>query len=207
MVRGLAQAGINESSVTIYDWTCSDPGLNALLSRQRNQREAQAIADVLTGQFRTHPEIPICITAHSGGAGLAVWALEKLPADVRVRTLVLLAPALSPGYDLSAALAHVTGRAYAFTSVYDSIVLGAGTRLLGTIDGVYTDAAGRVGFAVPPGADAMAQYAKLVAMPYDEHYMRYGNIGDHVGTMMSPFARAVLAPLLLDQSAQPPNDD
>ena len=30
--------------------------------------------------------------------------------------LVLIAPALSPGYDLSKALAHVRGRAYVFTN-------------------------------------------------------------------------------------------
>jgi hypothetical protein len=81
------------------------------------------------------------------------------------------------------------------SSVYDP-VLGAGTRMFGTIDGVKSDAAGRVGFAKPAAADDAA-YAKLVAVPYDPAWMRLRNIGDHVGPMMRPFAKEVIARLLL----------
>ena len=35
--------------------------------------------------------------------GLAVWALEKLPDDVKVDTVLLMSSALSPTYDLSKA--------------------------------------------------------------------------------------------------------
>lgn len=205
LVRGLTQGGISRAAIHVYDWTDHDPGVGALLAYQRNQQQAQAIADMLSKQFHEHPHVPICITAHSGGAAVAVWALEKLPPVVHVQTLVLLAPALSPDYDLTGALRHVTGHAYAFTSPYDSIVLGAGTRLLGTMDGVHTDAAGKVGFRRPSDADP-AQYAKLVPMPYKADYMQYGDIGDHIGPMMTPFVRAIVAPLLLNGNDRAPGE-
>ena len=87
-------------------------------------------------------------------AGPAIWTLERLPGDVKVACFVMLAPALSPTYDLSKGLAHVSGSAYCFNSPDDDMVLGTGTNLFGTMDGVRCDAAGRVGFVKPPDADA-----------------------------------------------------
>ncbi|MGH7214281.1 MAG: hypothetical protein ACREIT_05915 [Tepidisphaeraceae bacterium] len=181
----------------VYDWTCDDPGFNALVSYDRNRKQAQIIADRLTAAFRADPVRPIVLTGHSGGTGLAVWALEMLPDDVHVQTLALLHAAVSPTYDLSKALAHVRGTCYALTSLNDSIVLGAGTKLLGTIDGVKTESAGRIGFTQPPSAE-VEQYKKLVQMPYRVEWLKLHNIGDHIGPMSRPFAREVLAPLLLD---------
>jgi pimeloyl-ACP methyl ester carboxylesterase len=193
LVGGLSEGGI-DAEVEIYDWTCDDPGLDALLARERNDGQAQVVADMIERQARADPHRPIYLTGHSGGAGIAVWALEKLPDDVRIDSLMLLAPALSPEYDLSTALAHVRGHCYVLFSEHDP-VLGLGTRLFGTIDGVKTEAAGRVGFARPAGADE-EQYKKLVPIAYDPAWVRLRNIGDHIGPMMRPFARQILAPLL-----------
>jgi hypothetical protein len=194
LLRGLREGGV-DADAEIYDWTCNDPGINALHARARNDAQAQKVADAITWRFRADPRIKIYLTAHSGGNGIAVWALEKLPPDVKVQAVLLLAPALSPGYDLSAALRHVRDKVYAFSSPYDSVVLGVGTTLFGTMDGVKVDAAGRVGFTVPPSAD-QREYAKLVQKPYDKAWLEWGNIGDHIGAMAMPFAAHVLAPLL-----------
>lgn len=194
MTGGLVDGGV-DADVEIYDWTCGDAGINALHAYARNQAQAQVIADNLTAHFRKDPRTRIYLTAHSGGNGLAVWALEKLPPDVKIESILLLSPALSPQYDLSAALRHVRGKAYVFWSPHDSIILGTGTRLMGTIDGVRSDSAGLIGFTRPASAD-VAQYAKLVSIKYDSAWLRYGNIGDHIGPMMPAFARNVLAPLL-----------
>jgi hypothetical protein len=122
--------------------------------------------------------------------------MEDLPDRVKIHTLLMMSSALSPAYDLSKALSHLTGKAYAFSSLSDELVLGIGCRTFGTMDGINTDAAGRVGFTQPPGADA-GQYAKLVPMPYRPQWRELGDRGDHVGGMNHRFARLVLAPLVL----------
>jgi hypothetical protein len=195
MVGGLEQGGF-KGDVEIYDWTENDQGLDALIKIQRNKKEAELIAKKITDRFDKDPSSPIYLTCHSGGGGLAIWAMEDLPDRVKIHTLLMMSSALSPNYDLSKALSHLTGKAYVFSSLEDQLVLGTGCRLFGTIDGVKTDAAGRVGFLRPPGADAR-QYAKLVPMPYHPEWIRLGDRGDHVGGMNRRFARLVLAPLVL----------
>jgi len=199
LVRGLEEGGVN-AEVEIYDWTGEDPGLSALYAAQRNREQATIVARKITGLYREDPRRTIYLTGHSGGTGIAVWALEQLPDDVRIESLLLLASALSPQYDLSKALRHVRGKAYTLSSEFDP-VLGFGTRMFGTIDGVRTDAAGRVGFKQPEGADE-AQYAKLVEIPYDRAWIPLRHIGDHIGPMMRPFAREVLAPLVSETVRQ-----
>lgn len=195
MIEGLQDAGFS-GQIETYDWTKGDPGIDALLARKRNDDEAATIAQKITTLRRTHSAARILLTSHSGGTGVAVWALEKLPPDIKVDTVLLLSSALSPDYDLTAALRHVSGKMYVFSSENDALVLGAGTKLFGTIDGVKTEAAGLVGFRQPSTADP-AQYQKLIARPYQNEWMRYGNIGDHIGSMSRAFAAKVLEPLLV----------
>jgi pimeloyl-ACP methyl ester carboxylesterase len=166
------------------------------VSFKRNQAEAQKVADLIIDHIRKQPASPIILSGHSGGTGIAVWALEKLPADIKIDKLILLASALSPDYDLRLALSHVKSQCYSFCSENDLIVLGAGTKMLGTIDGKKVEAAGRCGFCLPAGAD-LAQYDKLIQKPYDKSWLQYHNVGDHMGCMMRPFAQSILAPLIL----------
>lgn len=201
MTSGLRDAGY-AGALETYDWTEHDPGLNALRALKRNQAEAAKIADLIVYKIHADPSAHIILTGHSGGTGLAVWALEKLPADVKIDTLLLLSSALSPDYDLSKALSHIRGNCYSFFSENDVLVLAAGTKLFGTIDGKYTESAGEFGFVLPPTADA-AQYAKLIQKPYDRSWMQYGNIGDHIGPMHRSFSEHVLAPLLFGHLESP----
>lgn len=195
LVEGLRQGRLN-AEVQIFDWTAGDPGLGALGGLQRNLAQAQRIADRIVQIHRADPNRRIILTSHSGGTGLAVWALERLPDDVRVDTLVMLASALSPQYDLSRALKRVRGPVYAFNSPLDP-VLDLGTRTFGTIDRIKSVSAGLVGFTAPRNAD-QAQYRKLLQFPYDAAWLALGNAGDHIGTMNVEFARQILAPLLLE---------
>jgi pimeloyl-ACP methyl ester carboxylesterase len=201
LIHGLVAGGY-DGHHEIYDWTEHDPGLSALWSRHRNDKEAQKVADKIQQIVKDDPNARITLTAHSGGNGIAVWALEKLPDDVKVQAMVMLASALSPQYDLSAALRHVRGKVYVFHSEYDSVVLGAGTRAFGTIDGVRDDASGRIGFTMPAAGDA-DQYAKLKQYPFDKSWMRLGNLGDHIGTLEPRFAEKILAPLILEELGVP----
>lgn len=194
---GLREGGYS-GHIEIIDWPGDDPGIHALVSRRRNEEQAEKLATHLKELLANDPSLKIRLVAHSGGTGIAAWALERLPDNAKIEMLVFLAPALSQRYDLSKALRHVRGNAYAFISENDTLVLGAGTRLFGTIDGVKEEAAGLRGFTRPAGADAAA-YAKLVEVPYNADWMKYDSIGDHIGPMGETFAAQVIAPLLEDQ--------
>lgn len=223
LVDGLLAGGVATRAVA-FDWTEEDPGLGALTALDRNKREAKRIASLILNQRRRQPDVAIVFTSHSGGAGLMAWALEDLPPGVTVDTAVFIAPALSPGYDLSVALKHVTGKVYVLWSKRDKLVLRTGTEMFGTIDRVQTAAAGNVGF-LRPGEDGTAvatpstrpaglpkdqpipsrvvkfadptQYQKLVGVPYDPAWRRLSNNGSHIGPMREPFAEGVIAPLIL----------
>ena len=202
MVRSLVQAGF-EGETEVYDWTSTDAGLAALTNQERHRQEAGVVAAKITTLRRADPNREIILTAHSGGTGVIVWALEKLPPDVHVDRVLLIASALSPTYDLSTALAHIDGEMFNFYSPLDVAVLDVGTTVFGTIDGPKTAAAGCVGFSAPKGADA-AQYRKLRQFSYDSQWLRLGNTGSHVGAMARPFARAVLTPLVMGLTLTPP---
>jgi pimeloyl-ACP methyl ester carboxylesterase len=196
LIQGLEQGGL-DANCRIYDWTGDEAGMLALSDVKLHESESAKVAQMLQDYRSQHPTDRIILTSHSAGAGIAAWALARLPANVTIDTWVMLAPALSPEFDLSKALSHVTGKAYAFSSMNDVIVLGAGTKLMGTVDRVNTNAAGLVGFVRPKSADP-AEYQKLVSVPYDTSWMRFGNMGEHIGPLMRPFARNVIAPLLID---------
>lgn len=188
----------------IYDWTENDPGLDALRNHHRNQREAKKVAQMIQDRIRQDPRSRIVIASHSGGTGIAVWALEDLPDGIQVDDLLLLASALSPQYDLSKALSHVRGHAYVFHSSGDALVLGTGTKLFGTIDGRQSVAAGLIGFKALPDADKR-QYEKLVQQPYDNDWRALGHYGDHIGCMSRAFVETIIAPILIDElSGVPP---
>ena len=194
LIAGLRDGDVM-ADMQIYDWTGADRGIVALGSTARHAEQAAKVADMITAAYRADPNRRIILTSHSAGTGVAIWALEKLPDDVQIDTLLLMQSALSPTYDLSKALAHVRTHAYSFWSILDSVV-GGGTKLLGTVDRVNTEAAGHVGFVVPAGAQA-PQYQKLTQFAYQDSWMRYGDIGDHIGPMRRTFAKNMLAPLLM----------
>jgi pimeloyl-ACP methyl ester carboxylesterase len=193
LVNGIVAGGI-QADTEIYDWTVETPGLKALVAHEHNEAEARHVAGMIEQRYRADPRRKIYLTGHSGGSGIAVFALERLPDDVMVDDVVLLASALSPGYDLSKALAHVRGHLYNFYSASDP-VLGYGTRYFGTIDGVKTEAAGRVGFDASHASNR-AEYRKLMEISYDPAWMQLNNAGDHVGPMHRKFARVIIGPLL-----------
>ncbi len=195
LIAGLRDGGF-DGPAEIIDWPGDQAGLGALLNRKRNDQQAEQVAARIVQIIHDDPRARVIVTSHSGGTGVAVWALEKLPANVKVESLFLLSSALSPGYDLTPALRHVRRHAYAFVSENDTIVLSAGTRMFGTIDGVKCDGAGRCGFSAPTNASEL-QYAKLVQRKYESSWLQYGNDGDHLGTLSRSFSEHVLAPIVL----------
>ncbi|MCC6240373.1 MAG: alpha/beta hydrolase [Phycisphaerales bacterium] len=194
LMRGLTD-GLSGWGVGYYDWTNGDPGLAALHDLTNKNRQKQKVAAWIQQRLTDHPDQTLTLIAHSGGCAIAVWALEQLPQAAQIDQLILLAPALSPEYDLTRALRHVRTRAWVFVSDQD-LVLGWGTQVAGTMDGAHTEAAGRVGFVISPQADRL-EYAKLVSMSYRPAWQELDNAGDHIGPMSYLFVRYFIAPLII----------
>jgi hypothetical protein len=167
-------------------------------------KQAGSIAESVRRFQSAQPDDPVFLVAKSGGAGVVVKALELL-GEESVERVVLLAPALSPGYDLSAGLRAVRRELVVFWSPFDIIVLGAGTRLFGTIDRVKTVGAGMVGFVVPraddPDAERARQYEKLRQVRWHPGMAATGYLGGHVGPDSPAFLRKYVVPLLRVQEA------
>jgi pimeloyl-ACP methyl ester carboxylesterase len=169
-------------------------------------RQARLLADEIQRFRAAQPVYPAFLVAKSGGSGVVVKALELLD-DESVETVVLLAPALSPGYDLTPALRAVRREIVVFWSPLDVFILGAGTRLLGTADRVRSVAAGMVGFHVPAPVhlepERTGQYAKLRQIRWRPRMAATGYLGGHFGPDSPMFLRRYVVPLLrVDSPAQ-----
>ncbi len=162
-------------------------------------RQAARLAEEIVRHRAERPDVPLFLIARSAGAGIAVMALERLGADL-VECVVLLAPALSPAYDLTGALRAVRREMVVFWSPLDMIILGAGTRLFGTIDRVRTVAAGLAGFAPPLDGDSRQdrslQYRKLRQVRWRPAMAALGYFGGHFGTDCPCFLRKYVVPIL-----------
>ena len=164
---------------------------------------AREIADAVEAFRARRPGAPVYLVGKSGGTGLVVKALEHLPDDA-VDLAVLLSPALSPAYDLARALRAVRREVVVFWSPLDMIVLGAGTRIFGTIDRVRSVSAGLVGFRPPRGLDeaGRASYAKLRQVRWHPRMAPTGYLGGHVGPDSPAFLRKYVVPLLRAAGAE-----
>jgi hypothetical protein len=165
-----------------------------------------SIAEALRRYKAGQPASPLFLVAKSGGAGLAVMALE-LVEEQAVECAVLLAPALSPSYDLAPALRAVRHEMVVFWSPLDLLVLGAGTCLFGTTDRAKTFAAGLVGFHVPAAeVDDPARfraYAKLRQIRWHPRMAASGYLGGHWGPDSPWFLRRYVVPLLEVETTSP----
>jgi pimeloyl-ACP methyl ester carboxylesterase len=141
LARGLNEGGVG-MGIEIYEW--GKPGGSMLINitdYERNKEEAQRLAEHIQAYRHAHPGAAIHVIGHSGGGGLAVLAVERLPNDVSVSSVILLAAAISPQYDLSGALAHSKYGIFNYYSPYDAVFL-RGTNVAGTIDRQPGDASG-----------------------------------------------------------------
>ena len=145
------------------------------------------------------PDSAVYLVGKSGGTGVIVRALESLAeTGTQVDGAVLIAPALSPRYNLGRALEAVHGEMVVFWSPFDFFILGAGTGIFGTIDRVQGVSAGLVGFKVPNNANDLAksQYQKLRQVRWRPGMATTGYLGGHVGPDSPAFLRKYVVPLL-----------
>ncbi len=204
LARGLDEGGV-KAGIEIYDWTVSIPGgaLVSLTNYERNRRVAGQVKDRILRYRRRHPGRAVQLIGHSGGGGIAVMAAEALPSDAELASLILLAPAISPGYDLSKALRRTRYGVFNHHSSRDVGFLVLGTSLFGTVDRRHGPSAGAVGFERPVASDSegASSYAKLHQVSWQPRMSRYGHHGGHIGWTDRRYVRHYLAPLVADLAA------
>lgn len=204
LVLGLADGGVN-CAIERIDWGTSVPGgaLINLADLPANRRKAQDLADRILGYRRGHPGSPVVLIGHSGGAGLALLALERLPIDVQADAAFLLAAAVSPTYDTIPARNHLRGALVNCYSKHDALLLGLGTSIFGTIDRKFGRAAGAVGFVDSSAIEVATRSASGVGIPlpapleqvaWRPSFIKLGNIGQHESWTNRRFVRRWLAP-------------
>lgn len=200
IVWGLSDGGW-PGAIEIYDWTttCVLLFVYHLRAWKRNLRQAQQIAQRIVDYQEEFPGRPVHVIGHSGGGALAILTLEALPADRRVTSAILLAPALSTRYSLTTALQRTERGVWNFWSPLDVIFCGAGTLLLGTIDGRLQPSSGMIGFRDPAGlsdADREIYHEKLHQQAYSPRMAHTFNLGGHFGCVNRVFVEERIAPLL-----------
>ena len=165
---------------------------------ENHQKHAEETARDVTAFRREHPDGAIFLVGKSGGTAIVTRALELIPPGT-VEAAVLLAPALSPEYDLAPALRAVRREIVVFWSPLDVFVLGIGTLVFGTVDRKHSVAAGMVGFrpdAMPNGGLDQSLRAKLTQIRWRPSMATTGNLGGHVGPDCPAFLRRYVVPLL-----------
>lgn len=205
VVRGLDAAGYC-GAIRIFDWTTRlyPLFLVHLRSRMLHRRAIRKLRQQIVDYCRDYPGRPISLIGHSGGAGIVSLTLRELPDDCQVDHVVLLAAALSPGFNLASSLKHVKHRLWSFYSPYDIAFLALGTVVCGTIDGRWTVSGGNCGFHLPDDVtdEDRALYAeRLRQVRFQSDMVRSYNLGEHLGWTSSVFVAEWIAPLL----NSPPN--
>jgi pimeloyl-ACP methyl ester carboxylesterase len=199
IIQGLEDADVR-SAVELHNWTSGGwRPVYDLRSLERNRAEAQTIAAKIVIYQEQHPGKPVHVVGYSGGGGVAVLALEALPAEYQVTSTILLGPTLAYDYDLQRALSHTEKGIYNFYSPLDVPVLGALTTTFGTTEGRHTLAAGAVGFQIPGSLDATqrtAYEARLFQQQYQLGMLAEGHAGGHFGWRSRTFVAKYVAPLV-----------
>lgn len=201
VVRSLHDHG-SDDCLRVYSWgypwplfwlTNSSSNLHDFAERQ--------LADQIARWRMDHPHSRIVLIAHSAGAGVVVGALSRLSGPIEVGPVILLAPSLSPDFDLRPALKHAD-IIHVFYNSNDDFWQGWGPIVFGTYDGAHRSGAGRTGFSLArfsPG-----EKARVIQHPYQGEWNDLGNHGGHFDWMAEPFVGAIIKPLI-DRSPQEGN--
>lgn len=193
--HGLRDGGVKDNILTVT-WGAPLPlfFLNFQTDSIHHSAEAKLRGRIIAWQDE-HPGGTVSLVGHSAGCGVVLGAIASLGNGRAVKMVVLLAPSVSPGYDLRPALEHVSGVLHAFLSDRDTVFLDWRTSTFGSYDNVKTKAAGNLGFTSAEQLPADLR-AKVEQHAYEPAWEAIGNDGGHSGTLSRPFATQVLAPLL-----------
>lgn len=180
-----------------FDWTHGKGRFVRDIQDTRHllQKAEELRQQILTYQAK-HPDRPIYLIGKSTGSFIVLWATEKLPI-ASLEKVILLSPAVSPGYDLSPALTSIRTTLVNYRSKYDVFILDWATSIVGTADRQYNASAGKNGFIRPvPPLPEHDVYQRLVQIDWSLDKVWYGHWGGHLGNGMPLFLLFEVMPLL-----------
>jgi hypothetical protein len=192
----LRDAGF-KGDIRTFSWGRVFGGLNNLVKLDENRAKAAETAAEIARFRRENPEATIDLIGYSGGGGIAVFVAEALPAEACIRHLILCQPALSPRYDLTAALRHVDGKLVNFHCLSDDVTLGWGTRTFGTIDRRFVVSAGNCGFELEYAVQDEALRSRVEQKCWESEAFWTGHYGGHAGIITYGWNRKYVAPYLV----------
>lgn len=195
----LIQAELPDTTTQILDWTVLEQPrswLGNLQDIDTNRARAEVISEQLAQWRAVHPHTRLYLVGISGGAGMILFTLDNVPADIRIERVLLLSGAVSRSYDLSRALTKSRGGIVAYRSPVDLAFLHTGTSLFGSFDRKHAPSAGCVGFDSPPQPE-LAE--KLIQVSWTTDDIRLGNLGGHFGSLAPAYFRIKLLPYLEDR--------
>jgi pimeloyl-ACP methyl ester carboxylesterase len=156
---GLGDAGI-EWAMPIESWGRPVPLFGMFLNQMDiigNRIAAAGLANQIEDYIDEYPGRPVYLIGHSGGGGIAVFVAEALDEGYMVDGVIVLSGSISIAYNLEKALGKTRLGIVNFYNRSDGGLLGAGTTLLGNVDGIRGPGAGLLGFDWPDDDDDAAK--------------------------------------------------
>jgi pimeloyl-ACP methyl ester carboxylesterase len=189
LCRGLI-AGGDADRIEVFEWGCPWPLMLVNISWQGlHEQTEEKLAAYLA---RLHVE-KVTLIGHSAGCGVILGAIARLDAGQQAGTVILLAPALSPDFNLKPALGHCR-TIQVFYSEDDWFWQGLGPQITGEYDGAHRSGAGRRGFTLY-GLDE-EEKKRVIQHAYEPDWESFGVYGGHFDWLRPAFGAEVLEPLV-----------
>ena len=218
IARGLVDGGVS-CAVEVHDWTTGRMFFSFyhLRSTTWHALAAARLAARIVDYQDEFPGRPVVLVGHSGGAALSLEALPLL-GDRQIGGAILLASAVSPEYDPTAARHRTRHGIWSLHSPWDWLQLGLGTLAVGTFDGKHAISSGMVGFrgvdrgvrGVDRGVATEEVASPAAGIPpfhqrrYRFAMLRSWNFGGHHGCANRLFSAEWLAPMVRNMLADKP---
>jgi len=195
-IANAVEANELDVAIEVFPWS---HGRGKVLQDQTDVKHSQAkgkeLAEYLLAKKKEVPERPLILICHSAGSAVCLTASILLPADFLQRH-ILLAPSVSPQYDIQAALRSSRNGLDVFCSKQDCLVLGLAIRVFRSADEQHDRrAAGRHGFELTTSKVNAALLARLNQRFWSPEDEKLGHDGKHTGMFADAWIEKNLFPL------------
>ncbi len=192
--QGLMDAAL-PYAMEIRNWHGWRAGASYAFDQPACRRQATELAERIAAYRAAHPGRPVFVVGHSAGGAIAVFLAEAMPPDQPLDGVITLAPALSPHYDLTAAIEGSSGNLLNCFTRTDLLLKGL-TTAGRNLDGASGATAGHEGFSLPEGAPPRRREAVgyLEQIEWDTSMVKSGNLGGHLGWANAGWVGEYLAP-------------